>query len=212
MKILLISLSLCILVSLSGIAEAQKTCAPVSSTSQNCLATISWAAPTTGPAPANYIIRRGDGGGVKTQIGTVAATSKSFQNTFTDSGNVAHCWDVTSSLAGQACPPSTEVCWTTPAIAGQAPAAPVGVPIAAISSSSLRITWDDVDNETGYEVWGRTSKGPKSDAAKLVTLAADVTTWDWMLRKRYTSYCVGIVATGNPNSPASQTACATTAK
>jgi hypothetical protein len=86
------------------------------------------------------------------------------------------------------------------------------VTIAAISSSILRITWDDVDDETGYEVWGRMAKGPKQDATKLVTLAPDVTTWDWMLRKRYTSYCVGVVATGNPNSPASQTACATTSK
>jgi hypothetical protein len=176
---------------------------------------VSWTASVvdaTHDAPANYVIRRGDAGGAMAQIGTVVATTTSFQNTFTDAGGVAHCWDVIATKSAQSSPPSVQACWTSPAITGAPPSTPVGVTIAAVSSSSLRVTWDDVDDETGYEVWGRTAKGPKTDAVKLVTLAPDVTTWDWLLRKRYTSYCVGVVATGNPNSPASQTACATTSK
>jgi hypothetical protein len=175
---------------------------------------VSWTASVvdaTHDAPANYVIRRGDAGGAMTQIGTVAAPVVSFQNTFTDAGNVAHCWDVIATKSAQSSPPSTQTCWTTPAIAGQAPNAPVGVTIAAISSSSMRITWDDVDDENGYEIWGRTAKGPR-EYSKLAVVAADVTTWDWMLRKRYTSYCVEVLATGNPNSPMSNPACATTSK
>jgi hypothetical protein len=195
-------------------AEAQKTCTRVSASSQNCITTVSWTASVvdaTHDAPANYVIRRGDGGGAMAQIGSVAATSTSFQNTFTDAGGIAHCWEVIATLAGQTSPPSVQACWTSPAITGAAPNTPVGVTIAAISSTSLRITWDDVEDETGYEVWGRTAKGPK-EPTKLASLGPDVTTWDWLLRKRYTSYCVGIVATGNSNSAASNTACATTSK
>ena len=124
MKILLILIWLMVL---AGIASAQKTCSRVTATSQNCLATVSWTASVvdaTHDAPANYVIRRGDGGGAMAQIGSVAATSTSFQNTFTDAGGVAHCWEVVATKAGQSSPPSTQVCWTTPAIAGAAPNAP----------------------------------------------------------------------------------------
>jgi hypothetical protein len=203
------------LLALVGIADAQKTCTRVSATSQNCIATIGWTASVadaTHDAPANYVIRRGDGGGAMTQIGTVAATSTSFQNTFTDAGAVAHCYDVTATKSAQASAPSVQTCWTTPAIAGFAPNTPVGVTIAAISSTGMRITWDDVDDETGYEVWGRTAKGQPREYSKLVSLAADVTTWDWTLRRKYTSYCIEVLATGNLNSPFSEPKCATTSK
>jgi hypothetical protein len=204
-----------LLIILTGKAEAQKTCQRVSSTSQNCLATISWKASVvdaTHDAPANYLIRRGDAGGPMTQIGSVAATSTSFQNTFTDAGNVAHCYEVVATLAGQSSPPSSPLaCWTTPAISGTAPNTPIGVTIAAISASVLRITWDDVEDETGYEIWGRPAKGPR-EFDKLAAVGVDVTTWDWLQRKRYTSYCVEVLATGNPNSVFSNPVCATTGK
>jgi len=197
------------------VVYAQKTCTRVTATSQNCLTTVSWTASVvdaTHDAPANYVIRRGDGGGAMAQIGTVAAPTVSFQNTFTDAGGVAHCWEVVATKAGQSSPPSAQACWTTPAIAGAAPNAPQGVSVASLNSSNLRITWDDNnDNETGYEVWGKQSKG-NQQYDKLVALAADATTWDWPGRRRYTSYCVEILATGNPNSPFSNPVCATTSK
>lgn len=208
-------MSLCLLFCLSGIAEAQRTCSRVSSTSQNCLATVSWTASVvdaTHDAPANYVIRRSDAGGAMTQIGSVAATSTSFQNTFTDAGNVAHCWTVVATAGGQSSPPSTQACWTTPAItAGGAPNAPVGVSIAALNSSNLRISWDDSDGETGYEIYGKSSKGQKV-YDNLIALGPDVTTWDWGGRSRYTTYCVKVLATGNPNSPFSNITCGTTSK
>ena len=210
-----VTLILAWLLLLAGGASAQKTCQRVSSASQNCLATVSWTASVvdaTHDAPANYVIRRGDGGGAKTQIGTVVASTTSFQNTFTDAGAVAHCWDVTATKSGTASPPSVEVCWTTPAIAGAAPNAPQGVSIATLNSSNLRITWDDNnDSESGYEIWGKASKG-NQQYDKLIALAADVTTWDWPGRRRYTSYCVEVMATGNPNSPFSNPVCGTTSK
>lgn len=195
-------------------ADAQKTCTRVSSTSQNCLATISWIASVvdaTHDAPANYVIRRADAGGTPTQIGTVVAATTTFQNTFTDAGNVAHCWTVIATAAGQSSLPSTQACWTTPAITGAAPNAPVGVSIAALNSSVLRISWDDSDNEIGYEIYGKSSKGQKV-YDNLIALGPDMTTWDWGGRSRYTTYCVKVMATGNPNSPFSNVSCGTTSK
>jgi hypothetical protein len=215
MKTLFVSLSLSLLVSLSGIAFAQKTCQRVTNTSQNCLATVSWTASVvdaTHDAPANYVIRRNASGGAMAQIGTVVATTTTFQNTFTDTGGVNYCYEVVATKSAQSSPPSTQVCWTTPAIAGAAPNAPQGVSIATLNSSNLRITWDDNnDSETGYEIWGKQSKG-NQQYDKLIALAADVTTWDWPGRRRYTSYCVEVMATGNPNSPFSNPVCATTSK
>jgi hypothetical protein len=212
MKTLLIAVILMLI--LVGKAEAQKTCARVTSTSQNCLATVSWTASVvdaTHDAPANYVIRRGDAGGAPAQIGTVAAPVVSFQNTFTDAGGVAHCWEVLATKAAQSSPPSTQVCWTTPAIAGAAPNAPQGVSVAAINSSVLRISWDDSDGETGYEIYGKPAQGQKT-YDKLIALGPDVTTWDWGGRKRYSTSCVEIMALGNPNSPFSPPICGTTSK
>lgn len=204
-----------LLLILVGKAEAQKTCTRISSTSQNCLATVSWTASvvdTTHDAPANYVIRRNANGGAMSQIGTVVATTTSFQNTFTDSGGVNYCYEVVATKSTLSSLPSTQVCWTTPAIAGAAPNAPQGVSIATLNSSNLRISWDDNnDNETGFEIWGKSSKG-NQQYAKLIALAPDTTTWDYPGLRRYTTYCVEIMALGNPNSPFSAPVCGTTSK
>jgi hypothetical protein len=210
-----VTLILAWLLLLAAVASAQKQCTRVTATSQNCLATVSWTASVvdaTHDAPANYVIRRNANGGAMSQIGTVVATTTTFQNTFTDTGGVNYCYEVVATKSAQSSPPSTQVCWTTPAIAGAAPNAPQGVSIATLNSSNLRITWDDNnDSESGYEIWGKASKG-NQQYDKLVALAADVTTWDWPGRRRYTSYCVEVLATGNPNSPFSNPVCATTSK
>lgn len=212
MKILFTLAWLLILV---GIASAQRTCTRVTATSQNCLATVSWTASVvdaTHDAPANYVIRRADGTGAMAVIGTIAASTTSLQNSFTDSGGVSHCFNVTAINGALSSPPSTQACWVTPAIAGQAPSVPQGVSIAAISSSGLRISWDDNnDYETGYEIYGKPAKGQKV-YDKLIALGPDVTTWDWVGRKRYSTSCIEILATGNPNSPLSAPVCGTTSK
>lgn len=112
---------------LPELAEAQKTCTRVSATSQNCTATVDWTASVvdaTHDAPATYSIRRADGTGAKTQIGTTTATVLTFQNVFTDAGNVAHCWDVIAVNAAGSSAPSVQVCWTTgpiPALSANPP-------------------------------------------------------------------------------------------
>ena len=111
-------------------ANAQKTCARVTPTSQNCTATIDWTASVvdaTHDAPVSYSIRRADGVGAKTQIGTVNVPIVTLQNVFTDAGGIAHCWDVIAVNTGGASAPSTQSCWTTPAI----------VPVAANPPTNL---------------------------------------------------------------------------
>ena len=200
---------------LPGVAWAQKTCSRVSPASQNCLVTVSWTASAvdaTHDAPTNYIIRRGDAGGAMTEIGKVAATMTSFQNTFTDAGNVAHCWDAVASNVSGSSVPSNQSCWTTPTINAAPPNTPGGVTIAAISSSTLRITWDDTDTESSYEIYGRTAKGNQK-FAKLGIVPMDTVTWDYAGRKRFTSYCAGVIAVNDAGgSPLSNIACATTSK
>lgn len=106
---------------MASTAEAQKTCARVSATSQNCTATLDWPASITDAthdAPTSYIIRRADGAGAKTQIGTTTAAVITFQNVFTDAGNINHCWDVLGAIGTvQSATSSPSACWQTPAIA-----------------------------------------------------------------------------------------------
>lgn len=198
-----------------AIAEAQKTCTPSSATSQNCIVTLTWQiiVDATHPMPTSVQVRRGDSGGPMAIIGTVNTPTASLQNTFTDVGNVAHCWDAVGLLAGLSSAPSPQECWTTPAIAPPAPvipAGPLGLTISAISSSSFRITWSDVEGETGYELEGKRSQG-SALFAKVATLPPDVVTYDWTGRTRYTPYCVRVKAS-NPGAPYSALSCATTAK
>src|SRR5215471_9170344 len=193
---------------LPRLAYGQKTCTNVSSTSQNCQVTATWTASTSGN-PTNYSIRRSDAGGAKTEIGKVAGNITSYQNAFTDAGGVAHCWDVIAINAGGQSAPSNQDCWTTPAISISAPSVPQGFTLSAISRNTLRMSWSDMPNNTGFEVWGRLAKATSFD--QLVILPADVTTYDWGARLRYTSYCAQVRAiTGGINSGFSEIACATT--
>ena len=71
------------------------------------------------------------------------------------------------------------------------PNAPSGFTVSQNSASptdTLSLTWDDVANETSYEVVGRTANGPRA-FVKRATLPADTTNWDWTGLKAHTSYC-----------------------
>src|SRR5678815_3595810 len=151
MKTFLILLAL---VLFPALANAQLTCTRVTATSQNCLVTVTWqpsVIDSNHPAPTNYIIRRADAGGTATVISTVAGNVNSFQNTFTDAGKVSHCWDLIASITadGQS-QPSNGACWTSPAVVTVSPNTPPGVTLSSISPNTLRITWDDVNNEAAY--------------------------------------------------------------
>lgn len=141
-------------------AQAQLTCSPVTTSSQNCLVTVTWTASlvdATHLAPTGYIIRRSDAGGSKNQIGTTVAPVVSFQNTFTDTGGVAHCWDaiatlVTGTTTIQSAP-SQQACWTSPVIANMPPNAPGTPTLSSIKKDSITISWaDNSVNEDGFAV------------------------------------------------------------
>lgn len=203
---------------LATAVQAQKTCTRVSPGSQNCIATISWIASAVDAmhdAPTDYIIRRGDAGGAMTEIGKVAATTTSFQNTFTDTGNTAHCWDAVASNASGSSAPSNQSCWTTPTINAAPPNTPGGVTIAAISSQTLRVSWadnnDPPDNETATEIQGKRATG--QPYSLIATVGPDVTTWDWTGRLSYKTYCTRVRAmNGDTASAYTQASCATTSK
>jgi len=197
---------------LPALAWGQKTCTRVTSTSQNCLATIGWTASAvdaTHDAPTGYSVRRSDAGAAKAEIGKVDAKTTSFQNTFTDAGGVAHCWDVVATNAAGSAPASNQDCWTTPAIAGTAPSTPQGLTISAVSRNVLRVTWSDVSDNSGFEIWGRLARA--TDFDQVAILPADSTFYDWAGRVRYTSYCAQVRAlSGNLTSAFSSISCATT--
>lgn len=123
---------------LGSSADAQMTCKSVSPTSQNCLVTATW--PPGTPGASGFIIRRSDGAGVKTNIGTVVAPVNTLQNTFTDAGNVKHCWDVIATNSAGQSAPSPEACWTTPAMQG-VPATPGAPSLSSITRNSMVVSW-----------------------------------------------------------------------
>jgi hypothetical protein len=136
MKIFLFAVAFLLLAASS--ASAQKTCVKnTNAASQTCTATLTWIASVvdaTHDAPALYTPRRADAGGTMTPIGNVLPNILSFQNVFTDTGGVTHCWDVLASNSGGSSGPSPTVCWTTPALQKSPPAA---VPNTTLSTLPL---------------------------------------------------------------------------
>jgi len=201
----------------ASVASAQKVCTPVTQgVSQNCVVTLSWTAgvPSTNiVAATGFQVRRSDASGTKIVIGTVNAPTVTMQNTFTDAGNVNHCWDIIGTAGGAASStPSVQQCWTSPALAPPQVAVPQGLTLAAISSSSIRVTYDDTPDETGFELWGRTARGNQKYAL-VASLPADTVTYDWINRKRYTAYCIEVRAKiGTFNGGFSDSRCTTTSK
>lgn len=202
---------------LPGMAWAQKTCSPVTAgVNQNCLVTITvqpGIADATHPQADSFKIRRGDAGGVKTVIGTAPIGTPTIQNSFTDVGNVAHCYDAISVKAGlQDSAPSPEQCWTTPALAPVIVTTPQGLTLSAISSSSIRVSWDDTPDETAFELWGRTARGNQKFNL-LASLPPDTVSYDWQSLKRFTTYCAEVRGKiGQSLGAFSDIRCATTSK
>lgn len=101
-------------------AAAQKTCVKnTAGTAQTCTVTLSWQpsqVDASHDAPQIYTPRRSDGAGNKTPIGNVTANVFSFQNSFTDTGNIQHCFDVIATNSAGSSPPSPQQCWTSPTL------------------------------------------------------------------------------------------------
>jgi hypothetical protein len=105
-------------------------------------------------------------------------------------------------------PYSPEMCGVTAVVIVPVVPGPVtGFTLSAVSSSVIRMSWNaDPDNPT--EIWGKPARGG-AQYASLVGITPDTATWDWTLRKRYSTYCAKIRPVGGPFT---EPACATTAK
>jgi titin len=159
-----------------------------------------------------------------TQIGKVGPNVTSYKDQVTATVGNPVCYEVTSFIADASGKITSEsvksnrACMAMPAavLPVPTPNPPAGLSISAISSSGLRITWEDLPNEVGYELEGKSSKGNQT-FEQIASLAADVVTYDWTGRRRYTSYCVrlrGLLPTSAsvPATGYSPTTCATTTK
>ena len=146
------------------------------------------------------------------QLGVVSTTQNVVQNPAP--GGVQYCYRMREFNAVGDGPYSNEACGTTAVlITPTAPAAPSGFTVASISSSTLRLSWsDNSDNETGFEIQGRRATG--QPYVTIATLGPDITTYDWIGRQRYRTYCNRIRALGgvNGNSLWIGPSCGTTSK
>lgn len=193
-------------------AHAQKTCVRNSPTLQTCTVTIGWTASVvdaTHDAPTEYLVERSDGAGAKTQIGKVAASITSFQNVFTDAGNVNHCWAVRASNSGGASAPTPDGCWTTPAIGVLPPNPPSGITTAALSRSDIQLSWsDNSDNETKFVAEQRSFKPPRTAT---ISIPAESTQWTARNLRKGSTYCYKLAAVaGEMYSAYTPESCATT--
>ena len=157
-----------------------------------------------------------------TQIAKIGPNQTSYKDMVTGTVGNPVCYEVTAFIADAGGKITTEsaksgrACMAMPAGAPPVVNPPGGLSISAISSSGLRITWEDLPNEIGYELEGKSSKGNQT-FAQIASLGSDVVTYDWTGRRRYTSYCVrlrGLLPLGNPVSATaySSIACSTTTK
>jgi hypothetical protein len=193
-------------------AYAQKSCTPLSATTQNCIVTLTWqvgGVDATHPAPTSFQLRRGDGGGTKVVIGTVTAPTMLLQNTFTDAGNVAHCWDAIGILGTQSSAASTQACWTSPAIPALVPATPDGFTVSSLSSNAIELSWQPSETAETY-AWERRRSNHRW-VEKTGTVLADVTSFVNNYLRKGTTYCYDLVAINAfGSSGATPELCATT--
>ena len=108
-----------------SLVHAQKTCVPLTATSQTCIVTVT----VTGlapPYPLQTVVN-----GVTTQRTVATAV---FQDTFIDSGNTTHVYEVLG--AGKAVASDS---WTTPAVVQ--PSYPTVPPLANISVPAAPVVW-----------------------------------------------------------------------
>jgi hypothetical protein len=156
-----------------------------------------------------------------TQIAKIAANLTSYKDQVTGTVGNPVCYEVTAFIADATgkiteSAKSNRACMAMPAAAAPVANPPSGLSISAISSSGLRITWEDMSNEIGYELEGKSSKGNQV-FEQIASLASNIVTYDWTGRRRYTSYCVrlrGLLPLTDPVSATaySPTACSTTTK
>jgi len=159
---------------------------------------------------ANFRIERAPGPGAAfSEISTTAANTTSFSNTGLNS-NTEYCYRVRASNANGNSAYTAQVCATTNASGGSAPAAPSGLTTTASSDMGIDLSWTDNSNdETSFRVERATGMG--GTFAEISTTAMNVTTYDSRGLAASTEYCYRVRASNaNGNSAYAATSCATT--
>lgn len=162
--------------------------------------------------------RKLDAGAFIVIAAAIPANTTSYTDSTVTRGSVARTY--TYRLQGYRLSDNSKSAFTPEACIVFAPtlppplAAPGGFTVATISSSSFRVTWEDLPNEAGYELQGKLARG-NDTFARVATLPANTATYDWTGRKRYTPYCMRLAGITDPSAPElvfTPIVCATTSK
>jgi hypothetical protein len=119
-----------------------------------------------------FRLERSSGGAAWTEIATLAANTTSYQDTGLAPSS-SHAYRV-RAYNGQGNSAYSNVDSATTNPPPPAPDTPAGVAASALSGSEIRVTWNDVANETRYTVEHSPDGASFSAAA---TLGADATAW-----------------------------------
>jgi len=86
----------------------------------------------------------------------------------------------------------TETCIDRIFPSGRVPNQPTNVRLTVITSTQLRLTWDEVPGATGYRIYG--GEQPTSQTTVFNSTAANVTSYDIAMRAPGTRYCFSVAA------------------
>jgi len=159
---------------------------------------------------ASFRIERAPGPGAAfAEIDTTAPNATSYE----DSGlnaNTEYCYRVRASNANGNSAYTAQVCATTNASGGSAPAAPSGLTTTTSSDMGIDLSWtDNSSDEANFHVERAT--GPGGAFTEIATTAMNVTSFDSRGLAASTEYCYRVRASNaSGNSAYTSMSCATT--
>lgn len=188
-------------------------CNRTSGTTQNCLFTLTWSAPSIDAnhdAATQYIVQRSVNGGAFSTLQTVSVTN--YTDTISnDPGNTQITYQVISSNAAGPDGPSNQVTKVTTVITPAVPNPVTDLKVSSISSSQLLATWSyPYANMDSFKL---TTQGNSPPRTYVDYPEANTRSWVIDGLQKNKQYCANIVAHNDAGySSASNNSCATTAK
>ncbi|RZV36701.1 MAG: fibronectin type III domain-containing protein [Chromatiales bacterium] len=148
-------------------------------------------------------------GGAFSEIASTGGNVTSF-NDMGLAANTEYCYRVRARNGSGDSGYTSQVCATTNAAGGSAPAAPSGLTTTASSDMGVDLSWTDNSNdETNFRVERATGQG--GTFTEIATTATNVTTYDSRGLAASTEYCYRVRASNaNGNSGYTSMSCATT--
>jgi hypothetical protein len=144
-----------------------------------------------------------------TQVGKVGPNITTYKDTVTGTVGNPVCYEVTARNAVGESPKSNRSCMTMPAPKPTIPQAPSGVTTAALSTTSIQLSWaDNSDNETGFEIEQQVFN---PSGVKILMALANATSYrnGGLISKK--TYCYQLRAKGTDGDSAySNQSCSTT--